>query len=64
MSKRLRLGAAMLAGVGCGMFASLEEAAGAQGALTSFSPDMSADVRAERIARWDRAVQALLSSTD
>ena len=56
------LGAAMLAGIGCGMFASLEDAAGARGALTKFTPTMGADARAQRIARWDSAVRALLSS--
>ena len=55
------LGAAMLAGVGCGMFASLADAEVARGALTEFTPAMSADARAERTARWDRAVEAVLS---
>jgi glycerol kinase len=55
------LGAAMLAGVGCGMFASLEEAAGARGELTIFSPTKTVAARAERIARWDRGVAAVLS---
>ena len=58
------LGAAMLAGVGCGMFASLEDAAAARGEVTTFKPAMSAENRAQRIARWDRAVEAVLSSTD
>jgi glycerol kinase len=58
------LGAAMLAGVGCRMFASLEEAAGARGKVARFSPQMSADARAQRIVRWDRTVEAVLSSTD
>jgi glycerol kinase len=55
------LGAAMLAGLGCGMFGSLEETAAARGELTRFSPTMTNDARAERIARWDRATQAVLS---
>jgi len=58
------LGAAMLAGVGCGMFASLEEAAAARGKVARFSPVMGAEARAQRIVRWDRAVEAVLSSTD
>jgi glycerol kinase len=55
------LGAAMLAGFGCGMFSSLEEAAGARGALTRFGPAMDETIRSRRIARWDRATQAVLS---
>ena len=55
------LGAAMLAGVGCGMFGSLEEAAAARGDVAIFSPAMDADAREQRIARWNRAVEAVLS---
>ena len=55
------LGAAMLAGVGCGMFGSLEEAAAARGEVAKFGPAISADARAERIARWERAVTAVLA---
>jgi len=43
------------------MFASLEEAAAARGKLTMFGPAMTADARAQRIGRWDRAVEAVLS---
>ena len=51
------LGAAMLAGVGAGIFASLDEAASAvRGEVTTFLPDMETDVRADRIAAWDKAV--------
>jgi glycerol kinase len=55
------LGAAMLAGVGCGMFSTLEEAAAVRGEVTTFSPEMSAEARAERIVRWDCAMAAVLS---
>ena len=55
------LGAAMLAGLGCGMFSSLEEAAAARGELTQFSPAMDETMRSQRTARWDRATQAVLS---
>ncbi|HMI39996.1 MAG TPA: glycerol kinase [Sphingomicrobium sp.] len=55
------LGAAMLAGLGCGMFSSLEEAAAARGELTKFSPAMDEPIRSQRIVRWDRATQAVLS---
>jgi len=57
------LGAAMLAGVGCGLFGSLEDAAAMRGAVERFTPAMSADVRAERLAGWQAAVDALLSSS-
>jgi glycerol kinase len=56
------LGAAMLAGVGAGLFASLEEAASAvRGDVARFSPGSDAAARAERMARWDRAVAAVRS---
>jgi glycerol kinase len=51
------LGAAMLAGVGAGLFASLEEAATAvRGEVTRFAPAMDGVMRAARIAAWDKAV--------
>ncbi len=49
------LGAAMLAGVGCGLFASLEDAMVMRPAATRFAPDMAASVRDARLAGW-RAV--------
>ena len=54
------LGAAMLAGVGCGMFASLEEAAGMRGPVERFEPAMAAEVRETRLAGWKRAVEGVL----
>ena len=54
------LGAAMLAGVGAGLFASLEEAASAvRGSIARFSPGSDPATRQARIARWDRAVAAV-----
>ena len=54
------LGAAMLAGVGCGLFASLDEAALAvRGEVERFRPACDADVRDRRIECWDRAVAAV-----
>lgn len=51
------LGAAMLAGVGCGMFASLQDAADAMiGDAKSFTPQMSEDTRAGRLADWEAAL--------
>jgi glycerol kinase len=54
------LGAAMLAGVGCGMFASLEEAAGMRGAVERFEPAMATEVREARLAGWKKAVEGVL----
>lgn len=54
------LGAAMLAGVGCGMFGSLEEAAAMRGAVERFAPGMDAEVRAARLDGWRKAVEAVL----
>ncbi|MFL6843973.1 MAG: glycerol kinase GlpK [Allosphingosinicella sp.] len=54
------LGAAMLAGVGCGMFASLEAAAAIRGEVERFEPAMAAGVREARLAGWKKAVEAVL----
>jgi glycerol kinase len=54
------LGAAMLAGIGCGLFASLEEAAIMRGPLTRFEPGMDEEIRRERLDRWGSAVERLL----
>lgn len=45
-------GAAMLAGLGCGLFASLEAATGMASPPTRFAPAMAGDVRAARLAGW------------
>jgi glycerol kinase len=54
------LGAAMLAGVGAGLFGSLEEAAAMRGAVRRFAPAMAEAVRAGRLAGWKKAVAAVL----
>jgi glycerol kinase len=54
------LGAAMLAGVGAGLYGSLEEAAAMRGAVERFRPEMAADVRAARLAGWQKALAAVL----
>jgi glycerol kinase len=54
------LGAAMLAGVGCGMFASLEEAAGMRGHVRRFEPKLGDQERQSRLGGWRRAVEAVL----
>jgi glycerol kinase len=54
------LGAAMLAGVGCGMFGSLEQAAAMRGAVERFEPAMADEVREARLAGWKKAVEGVL----
>ena len=49
----------MVAGLGAGLYASLEEAAAAmRGGITRFEPAMGDAVRAERLERWQKAVAA------
>ena len=55
------LGAAMLAGVGAGLFGSLEEAAAMRGAVRRFAPAMDAAVRDARLAGWRKAVARVLN---
>ncbi len=54
------LGAAMLAGVGCGMFGSLEEAAAMRGPVERFEPAMASELREARLAGWKKAVEGVL----
>ncbi|MDQ3140347.1 MAG: FGGY-family carbohydrate kinase, partial [Pseudomonadota bacterium] len=56
------LGAAMLAGVGCGLFKSLEEATAMRGQVECFAPMMEAETRDRRLAGWQVAVDAVLSA--
>ena len=54
------LGAAMLAGIGAGLFASLEEAAATvRGTVDRFSPGSGQAARTSRMEAWDRAVAAV-----
>ena len=54
-------GAAMLAAVGAGLYATLEEAGAAmRGQSETFAPAMTAEHRAARLERWDRAVAAVI----
>ncbi len=55
------LGAAMLAGVGCGLFTGLEEASVMRGTVERFEPAMEPEARATRLAGWQKAVDAVLS---
>ena len=53
------LGAAILAAVGCGLFATLDDAAPAmRGAARCFSPQIDEAARAERLVRWRKALAA------
>ena len=54
------LGAAMLAGVGCGIFGSLNEAAAMRGQVERFEPAMDEAVRERRREGWARAVEGVL----
>ncbi|MES2338509.1 MAG: glycerol kinase [Pseudomonadota bacterium] len=51
------LGAAMLAGVGCGLFGSLREAAAMRGAVDRFDPGLDAVERGKRLTGWKHAVR-------
>ncbi len=55
------MGAAMLAGVGAGLFGSLREAAAMRGAVTRFAPAIDGSVRAARLAGWSVAMKAVLA---
>jgi glycerol kinase len=54
------LGAAMLAGIGCGMFSSPEEAATMRGAVETFEPGMAQEVRDDRLGRWRDALRGVV----
>jgi glycerol kinase len=57
------LGAAMLAGLGCGLFGSLEEAATMRGEVRGFEPAMAPASRSFRLEKWRQAVHSVLDST-
>jgi glycerol kinase len=50
------LGAAMLAGMGAGMFSSLSEASEMRSPYRAFHADMKGEVRAERLTAWGRVL--------
>lgn len=57
MVETTALGAGMLAAVGAGLFDGLHAAAQAmRGAVRTFAPDIDREVRAERLARWKKAL--------
>jgi glycerol kinase len=53
-------GAAMLCGVGAGLFGSLAEAAALRGTPRIFEPAMKAETRAARLGGWRAAIDAVL----
>ena len=55
------LGAAMLAGVGSGLFGGLEAASAMRGTVERFEPEMAVDVREARLAGWQRAVESVVA---
>ncbi len=54
------LGAAMLAGVGCGLFGSLEKASAMRGEVQTFTPGMAEEERDARLGGWRDAVERVL----
>ena len=60
MVETTALGAAMLAAVGAGIYADLEEAAKAMGGeVTRFEPMMASDERERRLVGWQQALGSL-----
>ncbi len=57
------LGAAMLAGVGCGMFGSLQEGAAMRGPVERFETEMPSAAREARLAQWRAALEAVLRAS-
>ena len=51
------LGAANIAGLGCGLYKDLAQIKASCGAPTVFTPDMSEDTRRAYLAKWHRAVE-------
>jgi glycerol kinase len=56
------LGAAMLAGLGCGMFDSLDDAVMMRGTIRTFEPQMEPEVRAVRLAGWRDAIGRVVAT--
>ena len=54
------LGAAMLAGVGVGLYPSLEDAAVMRGGVTRFTPQLETDTRDTRLSGWANALGRVL----
>ena len=56
------LGAAMLAGVGSGLFGGLEEASAMRGAVEVFEPGMDGGLREARLKGWSSAVNSVINT--
>ncbi|WP_252405425.1 FGGY-family carbohydrate kinase, partial [Escherichia coli] len=56
------LGAAMLAGIGCGMFTDLGKAARMRGAGLTFEPRLEPGKREARLAGWRNAVSSVVTA--
>ena len=56
------LGAAMLAGIGCGMFHGIEDATKMRGAGLTFEPGLDGDARRSRLEGWRHAVLSVVTS--
>ena len=57
------LGAAMLAGVGCGMFADLKAASAMRGEVAAFVPALDDTARDVRLVGWRRAIRSVVAAT-
>ncbi|WP_353205005.1 glycerol kinase [Sphingomonas sp.] len=55
------LGAAMLAGIGCGLFSDLAEASVMRGAVETFEPAMDSAARERRLDGWKHAVAKIVA---
>ncbi|OQW74946.1 MAG: glycerol kinase [Proteobacteria bacterium ST_bin14] len=58
------LGAAMLAGVGSGLFSGLEEASAMRGAVEVFEPGMDQGTHMKRLDGWAAAVKSVIETVD
>jgi len=56
------MGAAMLAGVGCGLFADLAAASAMRGAVERFVPALSSATRQARLSGWKAAVDSVVTA--
>ncbi|HEX7656912.1 MAG TPA: glycerol kinase GlpK, partial [Sphingomonas sp.] len=56
------LGAAMLAGLGCGLFTSLDQAAAMRGSVETFAPRIDIETRNARLVGWSKAVAAVIGT--
>ena len=55
------LGAAMLAGVGCGLFKDLDAATAMRGKVKTFEPQMDGGTRRARLSGWSHAIEGVTS---